>query len=131
MVTFTEASFANLSDGGTQGGHLIVLMGENGQFSPISWQSKRIKRIVRSRLAGETLAMSEGIDNAIFLSTLFSELYAGSTAHPVSIICVTDNFSLVDALKSTKFVAAFGNQFKLRRFVKCCGPKQETNLQTV
>lgn len=105
IVTFTDASFANLSDGGTQGGHLIVLMGDNGLFSPISWQSKRIKRIVRSTLAGETLAMSEGIDNAIFLSTLFSELYAGSTDHCVPIVCVTDNFSLVDALKSTKFVA--------------------------
>lgn len=104
MVAFTDASFANLSDGGTQGGHLIVLMGEHGQFSPISWQSKRIKRIVRSTLAGETLAMSEGIDSAIFLSTLYSELCAGSIAHPVPIVCVTDNFSLVDALKSTKFV---------------------------
>lgn len=40
-----------------------------------------------------------------FLSTLFSELNAGCTASPVPIICVTDNFSLVDALKSTKFVA--------------------------
>lgn len=104
MVTFTDASFANLSDGGTQGGHLIVLMGENGRFSPISWQSKRVKRVVRSTLAGETLAMSEGIDNAIFLSTLFSELHAGSTVQPVPIVCITDNFSLVDALKSTKFV---------------------------
>lgn len=104
IVTFTDASFANLADGGTQGGHLIVLMGDNGQFSPISWQSKRIKRIVRSTLAGETLAMSEGIDNAIFLSILFSELNAGCTDHTVPIICVTDSFSLVDALKSTKFV---------------------------
>lgn len=104
MVTFTDASFANLSDGGTQGGHLIVLMGENGHFCPISWQSKRIKRIVRSTLAGETLAMSEGIDGAIFLSTLFSELSNGSIARPVPIICVTDNFSLVDAIRSTKSV---------------------------
>lgn len=104
MITFTDASFGNLSDGGTQGGHLIVLMGENGKFSPISWQSKRIKRIVRSTLAGETLAMSDGIDNAIFLSTLFAELSTGNTSHQVPIICVTDSFSLVDALKSTKFV---------------------------
>lgn len=105
MVVFSDASFANLSDGGTQGGHFIVLMGENGQFCPISWQSKRIKRVVRSTLAGETLAMSEGIDNAIFLSTLFSELNSGSTHSPIPITCVTDNHSLVDALKSTKSVA--------------------------
>lgn len=74
MVVFSDASFGNLQDGGTQGGHLIVLMGENGKFSPLSWQSKRVKRIVRSTLAGETLALSDGIDNALFMATLFSEL---------------------------------------------------------
>ena len=104
MVTFSDASFGNLSDGGTQGGHFIVLMGENGRFSPLSWQSRRVKRVVRSTLAGETLAMSEGIDNAIFLSTLFSELTAGDVIHPAPITCVTDNHSLADALKSTKSV---------------------------
>ena len=69
----------NLPDGGTQGGHFIVLMGEKGRFSPICWQSKRIRRVVQSTLAGETLALADGIDNAIFLS-------------------------LVDAIKSTKSV---------------------------
>ncbi|KAL2093504.1 hypothetical protein ACEWY4_010816 [Coilia grayii] len=105
LVLFSDASFGNLSDGGTQGGHLIVLMGENGKFSPLSWQSKRVKRVVRSTLAGETLAMSEGIDNAIFLAMLFSELTSGCTDHSPPIICVTDNHSLVDALKSTKSVS--------------------------
>lgn len=77
-------------------------MGENGKFSHLSWQSKRVKRIVRSTLAGETLAMSDGIDNSIFLSTLFSELTTGDAEHASPIICVTDNHSLADALKSTK-----------------------------
>lgn len=104
MIVFSDASFGNLPDGGTQGGHLIILMGENGKFSPLAWQSKRVKRVVRSTLAGETLAMSDGIDNAIFLSTLFSELTVGNVEHPTTIICVTDNHSLVDALQSTKSV---------------------------
>lgn len=105
MIVFSDASFGNLSDGGTQGGHLITLMGENGKFSPLSWQSKKVKRIVRSTLAGETLAMSDGIDNSIFLSTLFSELTTGDAEHALPIICVTDNHSLVDAIKSTKPVS--------------------------
>lgn len=86
-------------------GHLILLMGENGKFSPLSWQSKRVKRIVRSTLAGETLAMSDGIDNSIFLSILFSELTTGDAEHAPPIICVTDNHSLADAIKSTKSVS--------------------------
>lgn len=105
IVVFSDASFGNLSDGGTQGGHLIVLMGENGNFSPLSWQSKRVKRVVRSTLAGETLAMSDGIDNAMFLAAFFSELSKGDTEHMPPIICVTDSHSLADALRSTKSVS--------------------------
>jgi ABC-type enterobactin transport system permease subunit len=79
LVVFSDASLENLKDGGTQGGHLIVLMGEEGRFSPICWQSKRIRRVVRSTLAGETLALADEIDNAIFLATLVSELTTGET----------------------------------------------------
>ena len=105
LTVFSDASLGNLPDGGTQGGTLITLMGENGKFSPLSWQSKRIRRVVRSTLAGETLAMSDGIDNAIFLATLFSELTTGTPdLNGPRLVCVTDNHSLYDALKSTKQV---------------------------
>ena len=78
LVVFSDASMGNLPDGGTQGGHLIVLMGKEGIFSPVCWQSKRIRRVVQSTLAGETLALADGIDHAIFLSSLYSELTTGN-----------------------------------------------------
>ena len=59
LLAFSDASLGNLPDGGSQGGYFIVLMGENGKFSPLCWQSKRIRRVVRSSLAGETLAMAD------------------------------------------------------------------------
>nr|XP_020481208.1 uncharacterized protein LOC109975033 [Monopterus albus] len=105
MIVFSDTSFGNLSEGGTQGGHLILLMGKNWKFSPLTWQSKRVKRIVRSRFAGETLALSDGMDNAVFPATLFSELITGDTEHAPPIICITDNHSLMDALQSTKSVS--------------------------
>ena len=105
LVVFSDASLGNLPDGGTQGGTLIVLMGERGKFSPLSWHSKRIRRVVRSTLAGETPAMSDGIDSAIFLATPLSELTTGDAKQNApSLVCVTDNRSLVDALRSTKQV---------------------------
>lgn len=55
--------------------------------------------------AGETLAMSDRTDNAIFLAALFSELTNGDAKHAPPIICVTDNHSLSDALKSTKAIS--------------------------
>ena len=83
LTVFSDASLGNLSDGGTQGGTLVTLMGENRMFSPLCWQSKRIRRVVRSTLAGETLAMSDGIDNAIFFATIFSELSSGTVGWSV------------------------------------------------
>lgn len=105
LVVFSDSSMGNLSDGGTQGGHFVMLMGEDGKFSPICWQSRRIRRVVRSTLAGETLALADGIDSAVFLATLYSELMVGDgTRNILPITCVTDNHSLLDAVKSTKCV---------------------------
>lgn len=36
VIVYSDATFGDLSDGGTQGGHLILLMGEDGKFSPLS-----------------------------------------------------------------------------------------------
>ena len=109
LVIFSDASLGNLPDGGTQDGHFIMIFWENGRFSPLYWQSKRIRRVVRSTLAGEALALADGVDSGMFLATLFAELTTGK-AKPelLPISCVTDNHSLYDAVKSTtggKFVA--------------------------
>jgi len=53
----------------TQEEHMIFLAGENGKVSPNCWNSKRLCHVVRSTLAGETLALADGIDTGAFLST--------------------------------------------------------------
>ena len=77
LLVYTNASLGNLPDGGTQGGYIIFLANEKGKAIPICWNSRRV---VRSTLAGETLAMAEGIDVAIFMSALFTELTTGTPA---------------------------------------------------
>ena len=79
---FSNASLGNMPNGGCQGGYLILLVGESGKFSPIWWNSKKIRRVVRSTLAAETLALAEGIDNGIFLCTLLAELMYGNLIPP-------------------------------------------------
>ena len=37
---FADASDSNLSDGGNQLGYLIMLVGDDGKFSLLNWQSK-------------------------------------------------------------------------------------------
>ena len=106
MVVFSDSSLGNLPDGGTQGGHLVMIMGKDGCFCPLTWQSKRIRRVVRSTLAGETLAMADAIDSGIFLATLFKEITKGyAKPEKLPIICLTDNRSLYEAIKSTKYVS--------------------------
>ena len=104
IVCYSDASMGNLSDGATQGASFIALVGENGRFSPLYWQSKRIRRVVKSTLAAETLAMTEAIDNAVFIAMLFSELYYGRYEN-IPLVCVTDNRSLLEAIRSNKGVA--------------------------
>ena len=105
LVVYSDASLGNLVDGGTQGGHVILLVGQGGRCSPIHWSSKRIRRVVRSTLAGETLAMADGIDDGIFFATLYAELTVGKPDPKVlPICCVTDCKALFEAIKSNKFV---------------------------
>lgn len=40
----------------------------------ISWQSKRIKRMVRRYLAAEALVMLDGIDSVLYIAALLNEL---------------------------------------------------------
>ena len=105
LVVYSDASLGNLPDGGSQGGYLILLVGKSGKFSPIWWNSKKLRRVVRSSLAAETLSMSEAIDMSVFIATLYAELTKGKPdPKSLDILCVTDCKSLLDALKSSKFV---------------------------
>ena len=71
--------------------------------SPINWQSKCIRRIVRSSLAAETLALSDALDDAIYLRKLFSEIMFNDN-YDIPIEIIIDNKSLYDALFSKKNV---------------------------
>ena len=105
LICFTDAAFGNLPDGGSQGSYLIFLVGENGICSLLSWQSKRLKRVVRSSLAAESLAMSDCVDAAIFIASMYkSIMYGDQCSKCIPIEIVTDNRSLHDALYSKKFV---------------------------
>ena len=102
LVVYSDASFANLLDGGSQGGYVIFLQGENGEYLPISWQSKRVKRVVKSTLAAETLAMVDAAEAAVYYRKFILELLGlKDSVRSVPIVCCTDNSSLYDAVHSS------------------------------
>lgn len=118
LIVMADASLGNLPDGGSQGGHLIMLLDSSGKISPITWKSKRIRRVARSTLAAETLSLSDALDTGMFIRTLYQEL----TGRVIQIISVTDNKSLVDTISSTKLIS----EKRLRMEISCIKEMIET-----
>ena len=98
---FSDASFANLPDSGSQAGMVIFIGDDAGRRCPIFWHSRRIKRVVKSTLAAETMALLEGAEAAVYLAKVLSEI---SGCGELQITCFVDSKSLVDALYSCKNV---------------------------
>lgn len=103
IVGFTDASFGNLPDGGSQGAYLIFLCDKYGHTVLVSWQSRRIRRTVTSTLAAECIAAVEASEACYHLQTLtHTILRRDRQGIPIKIMC--DNRSLVDAVHSSTAV---------------------------
>ena len=74
VIIYSDASYGNLSDGSSQGGHIIFLCDSEGKCVPITWSSTKIKRIARSTLATECLALQDATDAAYLVSSLLSDM---------------------------------------------------------
>ena len=98
LECYSDASFGNLSDGGSQGAFIIFLKDRNGKRCPILWQSRKVRRVVKSTLSAETMALLDCAEAAVYIGYIFSEV---SGCHPLQVNCFVDNKSLVDALYST------------------------------
>ena len=103
VVIYSDASYGNLPDGASQGGHIIFLCDSDGKCAPITWSSTKIKRIARSTLATECLALQDATDAAYLISSLVSEMLY-SSEKLIDIVAKTDSKGLHSALLSTKAV---------------------------
>ena len=102
LECYSDASFGNLPGGGSQGGYVIFLVDSHGMRCPLSWQSKKVRRVVKSTLAAETLALLDAAEEGIYIANLLSEI-VGLVSPPI-VKCFVDNRSLVESLYSTKRV---------------------------
>ena len=94
-----------MKDDASQGGQIIFLVGKNGNYSPISWQSKKIWHVIKSILAAETLALQEGAEICYILRSIIDEIYQLPPEESVQVKCLTHNQSLCDTLYSTKSIS--------------------------
>ena len=103
IAVFCDASFNNLNDGGSQGGNIIFLYDKNKNSAPITWCSRKVKRVVRSTLAAETLAAVDALDSAFLVSKLLSEFLGEKENREIDLF--TDNKSLYDSVNTSNLVS--------------------------
>ena len=99
VVTFCDASFANLLNGGSQGGFLSFLIDKNGVYTPVTWQSRKIKRVVKSTIAAECLAAVEAAEMTIYIATMLKDILNLSGKIDTYLFC--DSKNLVNAVHSS------------------------------
>ena len=77
-----DAAHANLEGGASQQGHLVLAVHASITncrvlVSVLSWQSKKIKRVVRSSLAAETCSMSTCQEHLDWMRTMWEQMTRG------------------------------------------------------
>jgi hypothetical protein len=97
VATFTDASFANLPNAGSQGSFVSLVVDQNGVYCPVAWQSRKIRRVVKSTLAAECLAAVEAAEISIYIASVLKEILH----HSVDTCVYCDNQNLVKAVHSS------------------------------
>ena len=99
LVTYSDASFANVDGTKSQGGYITFLTDGRGSF-PLAWQSQKVKRVVKSTQAAETLALVDAAEASLYYKSFLLELLGVSNKSQFPIHCKTDNASLHGSVHS-------------------------------
>ena len=101
IVFFSDANYASLEDGTSQGG-FYHLCGRMNRIAPIYWSSKKLDRVTKSPLATPTLEFCEVADAGVLIAVMLQEIFRLSILPEV--LRKTDNASLVETLKLSNLV---------------------------
>ena len=131
LLLFSDASYGNLDNDGSQGGFIIFLKGENGKINPVTWQSKKIRRIARSTLASEALALVDGLDCVISIAMLLNEILYGKCCTGIPVKCYIDNNDLYQAIFSNKQVTEKRLRKEVNSIKELLDNKDITNINWI
>ena len=110
LMVLSDAVHAILCDSITgMGAHLVLLKDVDRICGSLSWQANKIKHVVRSTTAAETLSLHTGLEVGIYLHKHLEELL-GSSVNKIPLSAFVDNKNVLEASHSTKKV----NERRLR-----------------
>lgn len=101
ICSYSDSSYNNLKDGGSQGGHVVFLKDKYSKCCILEWKSNRIRRTVRSALAAESLSCAESVEADVYWQRMIEELLG----RKVPLSNYIDSDSLCQNLSSKKAVA--------------------------
>jgi hypothetical protein len=67
LHVYSDASYANNADDSSQLGYIIFLTDATGRCQPIFWSYHKSRRVTRSVLGSETMALADAFDTAYAL----------------------------------------------------------------
>ena len=81
---------------------MIFLVGSNGKYLPLSWQSRRVRRLCKSTQAAETLALVDLAEACVYYRKFVLDLLGiPDSVKNIPITCRTDNNGLYDSIHSS------------------------------
>ena len=126
LLVCCDASFANMSGGGSQARYTIFWSDTFGNnIHPIAWQSHRIKRILNSTLEAEAMGLIEASGKAFWIRCIINEIFP-TIAIPV--IYLTDSKTQYHAVKSSKQIADKRFSIDLATIKEKCENKEIENI---
>ena len=103
IVVYSDGSFRNLCRGVSSGsGRIILLVDEHRRCCVLTWTSNKLKKVVDSTLAAESLSLVNAIKEAVYVQHIMKELIGDRASLPI--YCVVDSQGTQDAVYSTKLV---------------------------
>lgn len=99
LEVYTDASLGKGKEGESQIGFIISLKQEE-KVCPILWKSNKAKRIARSTIEAEALALADGLESAIYIREILKEI----NLQEIPIVGNTDSKTLERAIKTTSGV---------------------------
>ena len=79
----------------------MFIVGSNGKYMPLTWQSRKLKRVVKSTVTAETLALQEVIVVFMIKCILLEILNLNVENQILPIKCITVSKSLHDDVYSS------------------------------
>ena len=91
VISYSDATYASLADGSSQGAFIVLLKGENNVVAAINWQYKKLNRVIKSPLASEALPVNEDADARFLVAALLQEIFKLSFLYLLNVTQITSH----------------------------------------